>query len=223
LVAAGHHDQQPVLRQGPLGTGVLPDAGPPAHGARGAGPGMRGAQWAGERASRGTRARNLRGLLALLFVALTLSGCARSPGPTVSPLSSGTGATPPVNAAVNATAQPQPTARAIALRAASVLLPYHDALHTFDLRRPQTWGVLDARANPAFARALGDGVRDYIGGERVGAGRQVGPVLLDGAAGHDVPYRNSGSGERMSWDPDVYMKFANERTRPAMELLARVL
>ena len=26
----------------------------------------------------------------------------------------------------------------------------------------------------------------------------------------------------MSWDPDVYMKFANERTRPAMELLARV-
>lgn len=26
----------------------------------------------------------------------------------------------------------------------------------------------------------------------------------------------------MSWDPDVYMKFANERTRPAVELLARV-
>ena len=26
----------------------------------------------------------------------------------------------------------------------------------------------------------------------------------------------------MSWDPDVYMKFVNERTRPAMELLARV-
>ena len=26
----------------------------------------------------------------------------------------------------------------------------------------------------------------------------------------------------MSWNPDVYMKFANERTRPAMELLARV-
>ena len=26
----------------------------------------------------------------------------------------------------------------------------------------------------------------------------------------------------MSWDPDIYMKFANERTRPAMELLARV-
>lgn len=26
----------------------------------------------------------------------------------------------------------------------------------------------------------------------------------------------------MAWDPDVYMKFANERTRPAMELLARV-
>ena len=27
----------------------------------------------------------------------------------------------------------------------------------------------------------------------------------------------------MSWDPNVYMKFASERTRPAMELLARVL
>jgi trans-aconitate 2-methyltransferase len=26
----------------------------------------------------------------------------------------------------------------------------------------------------------------------------------------------------MAWDPDVYMKFANERTRPAMELLTRV-
>ena len=26
----------------------------------------------------------------------------------------------------------------------------------------------------------------------------------------------------MSWNPDIYMKFANERTRPAMELLARV-
>jgi trans-aconitate 2-methyltransferase len=26
----------------------------------------------------------------------------------------------------------------------------------------------------------------------------------------------------MSWDPDVYMKFANERTRPAVELLARL-
>lgn len=26
----------------------------------------------------------------------------------------------------------------------------------------------------------------------------------------------------MAWDPDVYMKFANERTRPAMELLARI-
>lgn len=100
-----------------------------------------------------------RGLLALPFVALTLSACARSPGPTASPLSSGAGAAPTVNAAVNATAQPQPTARAIALHAAGVLLPYHDALHTFDLLRPQTWGVLDARANPAFARALGDGVR----------------------------------------------------------------
>ncbi len=35
-------------------------------GARGAAVGMRGSQWAGERASRGTRARNLRGLVALL-------------------------------------------------------------------------------------------------------------------------------------------------------------
>jgi trans-aconitate 2-methyltransferase len=26
----------------------------------------------------------------------------------------------------------------------------------------------------------------------------------------------------MAWDPDVYMKFAGERTRPAVELLARV-
>jgi trans-aconitate 2-methyltransferase len=26
----------------------------------------------------------------------------------------------------------------------------------------------------------------------------------------------------MSWDPDIYMKFASERTRSAMELLARV-
>src|SRR5437762_2533616 len=25
----------------------------------------------------------------------------------------------------------------------------------------------------------------------------------------------------MSWDPDMYMKFASERTRPAIELLAR--
>jgi ABC-type multidrug transport system fused ATPase/permease subunit len=38
-----------------------------AHGgARGVTPGMRGTQWAGERASRGTRGRNLRGLVALL-------------------------------------------------------------------------------------------------------------------------------------------------------------
>jgi len=26
----------------------------------------------------------------------------------------------------------------------------------------------------------------------------------------------------MAWDPDIYMKFADERTRPAAELLARV-
>jgi trans-aconitate 2-methyltransferase len=26
----------------------------------------------------------------------------------------------------------------------------------------------------------------------------------------------------MSWDPHIYLKFASERTRPAMELLARV-
>ncbi len=42
-----------------------------------------------------------------------------------------------------------------------MLLPYHDPLHTFDLRRPQTWGVIDARAYPRFAGALGDGVRFF--------------------------------------------------------------
>ncbi|HTQ68451.1 MAG TPA: ABC transporter ATP-binding protein [Solirubrobacteraceae bacterium] len=46
-----------------MGTG----RGGPAGGGRvGLGPGMRGGQWAGERASRGSRGRNLRGLLALL-------------------------------------------------------------------------------------------------------------------------------------------------------------
>ena len=30
------------------------------------------------------------------------------------------------------------------------------------------------------------------------------------------------SDTEMAWDPDVYMKFAGERTRPAVELLARV-
>ncbi len=94
---------------------------------------------------------------ALLLLALALSGCAgRTPG-----AAGLTGPPPTVAVSVNATPRVQPTARAIALRAASVLLPYHDPLHTFDLRRPQTWGVLDARTNPGFARALGDGVRFF--------------------------------------------------------------
>ena len=96
-------------------------------------------------------------LSALLPAVLTLSGCAgRTSGGTGL-----AGPAPTVAVAVNATAQPQPTARAVALRAAGMLLPYHDPLHTFELRRPQTWGILDARTNPGFARALGDGVRFF--------------------------------------------------------------
>lgn len=56
---------------------------------------------------------------------------------------------------------PQPTARAIAFGAAHTLLPYSDPLHTFTIRRPQTWAVLDARTAPHFAVALGDGVRFF--------------------------------------------------------------
>jgi hypothetical protein len=53
------------------------------------------------------------------------------------------------------------TPRAVALRAAQVLVPYEDPLHTYELRRPQTWVALDARSAPRFARALGDGVRFF--------------------------------------------------------------
>src|SRR5579885_1608439 len=60
-----------------------------------------------------------------------------------------------------ATPPARPTARAIALQAASVLIPYHDPWHTFELGRPQTWVALDARSSPALARALGDGVRFF--------------------------------------------------------------
>ncbi|HZS92454.1 MAG TPA: hypothetical protein VFE42_33820 [Chloroflexota bacterium] len=60
-----------------------------------------------------------------------------------------------------ATPPARPTARAIALQAASVLIPYHDPWHTFELGRPQTWVALDARSNPELARALGDGVRFF--------------------------------------------------------------
>jgi hypothetical protein len=101
--------------------------------------------------------RTLVSLGASLAAALIVGGCAaRSPvGFRLA------GSTPTVSASVNVTAQPRPTARAIALRAAGVLLPYHDPLHTFDLRRPQTWGVLDARTSPDVAHALGDGVRFF--------------------------------------------------------------
>ena len=90
-----------------------------------------------------------------LLLSVALYGCAGTPA-------AGAPAAPAtVSVSVNATPAPRPSARAIALRAASVLLPYSDPLHTFELGRPQTWGVLDARANPRFARALGDGVRFF--------------------------------------------------------------
>ncbi len=92
-----------------------------------------------------------------LLLSVALCGCAGAPAggsPAMAPAAT-------VVVSVNATPAPRPAARAIALRAASVLLPYHDQLHTFELGRPQTWGVLDARANPRFARALGDGVRFF--------------------------------------------------------------
>jgi len=58
-------------------------------------------------------------------------------------------------------APPAPTARAIAFQAAHLLVPYRDPLGTYQLQRPQTWGVLDARSTPGFAAALGDGVRFF--------------------------------------------------------------
>src|SRR6185503_2450148 len=39
---------------------------------------------------------------------------------------------------------------------------------------------------------------------------------------HHLSRGNPGPGDGMTWDPDTYMKFATERTRPAVELLARV-
>jgi len=102
-------------------------------------------------------------LVVLLLSAILLSACRGAPGPGAS-AAPALGAAPATLAAgivVNATPAAQPRARATALSAASVLLPYHDPLHTFDLRRPQTWGVIDARAYPRFAGALGDGVRFF--------------------------------------------------------------
>ena len=93
-----------------------------------------------------------------LLLSVALCGCANGSAPVAT---DGATAVATVGVPVNATPAPRPAARAIALRAASVLRPYHDPLHTFELGRPQTWGVLDARANPRFARALGDGVRFF--------------------------------------------------------------
>jgi len=60
-----------------------------------------------------------------------------------------------------ASPKPLPTARALAFQAAHVLLPYSDPLHTYELRRPQTWVVLDRRNTPEFGGALGDGARFF--------------------------------------------------------------
>lgn len=114
----------------------------------------------------GRRPRYALAALAALLPTFVLVGCGGTPGGTPGNPSAG-GAAPtvavPLSANANATprAQAQPTARAIALRASGVLLPYHDPLHTFDLRRPQTWNVLDARTTPRLANALGDGVRFF--------------------------------------------------------------
>lgn len=100
-------------------------------------------------------------IVGALLLSIALCGCVGAPvgGSPAAPRAIAPAAT--VAVSVNATPAPRPAARAIALRAASVLLPYRDPLHTFELGRPQTWGVLDARANPSFARALGDGVRFF--------------------------------------------------------------
>jgi hypothetical protein len=93
------------------------------------------------------RARSL-AVLGLMCALPLLGGCA--------------GAIPPHAGTYPAATPPAPpTARAIALQAASVLIPYHDPRHTFELGRPQTWVALDARSNPQLARALGDGVRFF--------------------------------------------------------------
>jgi len=100
-------------------------------------------------------------IVGALLLSVALCGCAGAPAGGSSTATGAPAAPATVAVPVNATPAPRPAARAIALRAASVLLPYHDSLHTFELGRPQTWGVLDARANPSFARALGDGVRFF--------------------------------------------------------------
>ena len=63
----------------------------------------------------------------------------------------------------SSSAVPQPAAvrRAAALQASRVALPYTDPLHTFTVRRPQTWVAMDARTAPSFAHALGDSVRFF--------------------------------------------------------------
>ena len=102
------------------------------------------------------RVRMLHCWPALLAGAL-FAGCAPAPKatPGYSPSQVQALAQPTISAAA------QPTARAIALRAAAVLLPYTDPLHTFTLRRPQTWVALDARSSPQAAQALGDGVHFF--------------------------------------------------------------
>jgi len=60
-----------------------------------------------------------------------------------------------------ASPKPLPTARALAFQAPPMLLPYSDPLHTYELRRPQTWVVLVRRNTPEFGGALGDGARFF--------------------------------------------------------------
>ena len=99
-----------------------------------------------------------RRILAAALACLTLTGCATTAtreAPGFTPAQVQALAQPTISAAA------QPTARAIALRAAATLLPYTDPLHTFTLRRPQTWVALDARSSPQAAQALGDGVHFF--------------------------------------------------------------
>lgn len=97
-------------------------------------------RWAGARGHSRVTGWRLRAL-ALVLVIPALSACSQARGP----------AGPP----------PRPTARAIALRAAQILVPYLDPLHTFEVQRPQTWVAMDGRSAPEFAHALGDGVRFF--------------------------------------------------------------
>lgn len=88
--------------------------------------------------------------MGLISLSLLLAGCGSADLPVV--LGGGVARpTPP----------PQPTARAIASGASRVLVPYRDSGRTYEMRRPQTWIVMDARTAPRFARALGDGVRFF--------------------------------------------------------------